>query len=465
MGFMNYKKTLSLSSSILIILSTCTVGSISVKDDVVSSSVHSTIGTECHVIDGVPYVGQETDFYCVFASPTMIFRYYGINTSLAEVLFNSGVGYSMVYSPYWLHRCLIGGTGATNWKIDREFLATLYGLSYNETWTAQRNPPDTCWDKYWKNVKQNITQDRPVLTWVNPVYLSSVQNAVKKALNISGNWWNKIPDFVWGLFPSIVSHMIVLVGFNENNGTVCFNDPAAALMGHPECGTYAWMPIQDFQKAMQSLARQSDTAYMVGAFANTSENPLDKETAFKQAYARNLELMNGNVSLYDDHVIDDWKCAHFGVNALKQLKTDLGSGIPHRITTIYLYKYVCVKNCFTISYRLYKLFDIFLPALLDLSDYHCMANYYHRAAVEKMNVSQYLWQTKDLVDDANIFWICERDAILLSREAENFTKLASNFSLFLEKGIFLTLPCAFPITDAMARVVDEAISIEEEILG
>ena len=47
------------------------------KDFIPSFVTKKTDGYESYVIACVPYVGQETDFYCAYASPTMIFKYYG----------------------------------------------------------------------------------------------------------------------------------------------------------------------------------------------------------------------------------------------------------------------------------------------------------------------------------------------------------------------------------------------------
>lgn len=61
---------------------------------------------ENHVIKGVPYVAQTEVNYCPYACETMVFNYMGLNTSLDELLFYSGVGYRHMYrgdqdSPMW----------------------------------------------------------------------------------------------------------------------------------------------------------------------------------------------------------------------------------------------------------------------------------------------------------------------------------------------------------------------------
>ncbi|MEA3458565.1 MAG: hypothetical protein U9R21_07805, partial [Candidatus Thermoplasmatota archaeon] len=102
---------------------------------------------------------------------------------------------------------------------------------------------------------------------------------------------------------------------------------------------------------------------------------------------------------------------------------------------------------------------------VDLSDYQSQMNYCYQLAVEKQDISQYLWDAQYVFNDLNISKTCRRDAILLSYEAENFTKLASNFSKFLERGMLMPLPCAFSITENMADITGNMISIEREIIG
>jgi len=104
------------------------VYSIEIQDNVKNSSAVET--PDSYIIENVPYVSQGDTWYCAFATATMIFQYYGINTSLFEVLFNSGVGYSAGYQITW--PCVIS-PGAFLCQItkDRLFLADIYGLNFS----------------------------------------------------------------------------------------------------------------------------------------------------------------------------------------------------------------------------------------------------------------------------------------------------------------------------------------------
>jgi len=444
---------------------------ISAKEDIVLFDDGAGKGSEnkkeTHIIEGIPYVSQETDFYCTYACPAMIFKYYGINTSLYEILFNSGVGYSLAYSHPKLKRFLLSCTGTSNWDSDRSFLASLYGLSYEENRSSSNAlSEEEHWNKYWTKVKKNISNDIPVITVTDPVYLTSIRNCLKEELNIPEWIWSNTPEFIWGMFPCTMSHMIVIVGFNESDGAICFNDPSTAIFGHPEYGLYAWMNLTDFRESMDRFSKnQPYYSYVTGTYKNISKKPLEKTSRFIKARQRNIERMYGNISTYDDYIVEKWNCSNLGINALKELEKNLGNGIKNRITTIFTYKIISAAYMFSLAYKIYYLFDKFLPFVVDLSDYQSQMNYCYQLAVEKQDISQYLWGIQYVFNDSNISKTCRRDAILLGYEAENFTRLALNFSKFLEMGMLMPLPCAFSITENMADITGNMISIERKIIG
>ena len=71
----------------------------SLEDDISIDNIkleNNILDKNFSIIENFPYVSQETNFYCTYACPTMIIKYFGINTSLYEVMFNSGVGYSLI---------------------------------------------------------------------------------------------------------------------------------------------------------------------------------------------------------------------------------------------------------------------------------------------------------------------------------------------------------------------------------
>ena len=420
---------------------------------------------ESHVIANVPYVSQKTDFYCQFACPTMVFKYYGLNTTLHEVLFNSGNGYGILYSPPYLKRVPVGSTGACKWYADRSFLADLYGLSY-ENYLGHENAPEAeLWNKYWTRVKQNITNDIPIITNLNPAFLTSIRNSIRKELHISEGLWTRFSDRIWEAVPSNILHAILLVGFNETNGTVCYHDPAAALWKHPESGTYAWMNLTKFRKSIFRLSLYNPyQSYSIEIFTDTPETPIDKKTAFELAYERNVKKISGNLSAYDDHVVYDWGCTDLGINAVEALKKDMGMGVQHRLITAALYKYISVFHTYSLGFKLSRLVNITFPFVFNFTESTGLINDYDLIAIQKHNMSQYLYNLQYQINDTNISDICKRDAELLSFESENWTKLGCYFSRFLRWGVFMTLSFGILTIKKMENIVTDIISIEEEII-
>jgi hypothetical protein len=420
-----------------------------------------------HIIENFPYVSQESNFYCTYACPTMILKYYGFETNLFEVLFNSGVGYSLIYSHPTLQRFLLSCIATSNWNSDRQFLAEIYGLSYEENRLYDESfNEEVLWKKYWIKIKKNIINQTPVITIADPIYLQSIRNCIKSELNITDDLMEKIPDFLWNFFPCFMNHMIVIIGFNENNNTICFNDPSTEVFGFPEFGKYSWMNLTDFRDAMRSLSyNQPYYSYFVGIFKNISQNPLNKNDRFILSFNRNIERMKGNLSYYDNYIVNIWNCSNLGINSLKEFKKDISNNIYGKILTIFLYKFITTYYLFSISYKVYFLFDKFFPLILNLSDYHSQMNYFYQLAVEKKDISNFLWNLQFMFNDSNISNICYYNSMYLNFESENFSKLASNFSEFLRQGFFIKNSNALDVLNNMEKLTNNLIYLENKIIN
>jgi hypothetical protein len=395
-----------------------------------------------HTIKEVPYVGQETSFFCAYACFTMFLNNYkNINTSLEDVLYFTGVGYSLIYPHYALKRMPMGGFGLCQYTKDIDFLTSLFGLSY-ALWAADTNSSsdEKCWRDYQLRVEENISSDVPVMTGVYPSKLSSF----RKLMNL--------PNFLWDLMPSF-NHAVVIVGYNNSNGTICYNDPASALFGHPEYGTYAWMNISEFKEAVIKTGR---SRYIIITFNKISE-PLTKKEAFNLSNVRNIEKLRGNISLYDDDIINLSKDSKFGIFASKLLENDLEKGVHNRTETIAIYesrgklgiRYRFLKN---IAPRIAELFRLPSDAVEAFT-----IDEYRRIAIEKNYTARFLYR------NSNMSNICRYEAMLFENESMYWNELSSNYSIFMKKGIFLSLPRTISIVNRMHYSVFKIIEIEDAI--
>jgi len=420
------------------------------------------------VITNVPYVGQTTDFYCAYATCAMVLGYYGFNTSVEEVLFNSGVGYAFVYSPPTLPRLPVGCTGSCRWDVDRSFLASLYGLQYEEWRSTEFVDETTRWTEYWTRVKENLTHNHPVITDVDPVLLPSIRNAIRKQLGVSNTLWTFCSDKIWNSANGNVYHSIVLVGFNEENQTVCFHDPSTGLYGYPEEGTYVWMPIDTFRKAHRRLYIDTPytpyLAFSLQVFTDIGTPPLNQTQIVQQVFMRNIKKLQGDHIVYDKHITADWGCTDLGIIGMQSLSQHLGTGISNRLKTAPLYISICIIQLLSLDYKLGWILDTILPSSRKVNTCPNILNKYRQIALEKESVSDYLMSIHTNLTNTSLALQCQHDAFLLQKEAIYWTRLADDFSRFLEKGVFMTIPRALTILRDMDDTCETILTLEEQLL-
>ena len=411
-----------------------------------SSNIATFETPKAYIIEGVPYVSQKYHVHCAYAGPTMIFNYFGANTTLEEVIFCSGMGYSICYLNKSYQRLPIEGWILSQMPKDYSFLASLYGLS-SVYWEANQSvmTNDECWQQYFNRVKQNISLNIPVMTSVDGNSLPSKRNLFN------------FPEKIWNLF-SANGHAAIIVGYNNTNGTVCFNDPISGYYGNPQYGNYCWMNLTDFRNAVE---KTKGPKYSIDLFINVSD-PLSKAEILEKAYTRNIERLKGNYSAYDAKSItkylaeSDGYC--LGINASKKLKENFEKGLNHQIKTTRTYKN---QGKLGIKYRLIQFICSYFPSILELTTYNCEVlqdNIFDTIALEKRYVSSFLTNISGIYGGYGI------EANLFKEEAENWTKLAGCYSEFKEKGIFTSLPRAICLMKQMGKTMDNIITIQQKII-
>ena len=375
----------------------------------IKSSNNIKISEESHTICDVPYISQETSYYCAFASNTMVINYYNRNSSLKEVLHHSGVGYSSAYRRFLSPaRLQISSNLLSQSSISSKFLAELYNLSFS--FSISDN-----WEDYWTKVKQNITNDIPIITSVNACIFPFYKN-----LGYNGT----------------SGHAIVIVGFNKTH--IIYNDPATTLYTCEEDGTYANITIEIFKEAVNTTL---GTKYLIFAFKNESYMTTTKEERFEKAHNRNIRLIKGEKKAYFGNIQNP--SFYLGINAIKTFRKDLRMGVTHRFSTILFYK-------------------LFISLNANLS------STYKTISLEKNNISQYLFKLSNSFNDEKLSLLCKHDASLLLHESNswlNFSKIIANLEVIIRNNNFLKiLFFSFPYTLKMKKVLNEIIEIENKII-
>jgi len=197
--------------------------------------INHSVSADAGEVTGVPYVWQEMNGFCYWATLSMALQSIGVPLDLAKVCAVSGIGFTTGYIRYEDIWKLIPGpmygtdqstlvTIADLLGLEVEFymdtdstdLGPLYSLvmeSYNVSWTEIDG-----WDDAIQVLKNGIDSGFPVEVYVN------LQN-----LPVSD--YDLFRDL--GITETDPSHSILITGYNETSGTAQIMDPGIGLFDNP----------------------------------------------------------------------------------------------------------------------------------------------------------------------------------------------------------------------------------------
>jgi hypothetical protein len=394
---------------------------------------------DSHIIEGVPYIAQTEGYFCYYASFAMILNHLGMDTTLNEILFYDGLGYKHGYYP----EEKLPDEG--RYIGDFDFVLDLFGVEEDYWFLRDYSPPtDDLWNEYYTRLKENISKDIPIITRVDPFSMSSLRNQFR------------ISDSLWKMLFPPSHHLIVIIGYNDTNQSICYNDPNAGFYGEDHFGDHAWMSINDFRKAVETTI-SSWWRYIIFT-VKPAKDPLSKQDAFEKVFNKNIEKLKGNITAYYEHNPPFYRI--LGINASNKLKENFSE--EKRSETIILYKkFGGIGFNFTLIEKLHKMFSIFNFAKPNIFDIFIIGKIdsFEDIAAEKNHIADYL-------EDSHFYPnICEKHASLLREEAEKWDQLSDYYKVFMRRGIFLSKYRANNIMKQMETLIDEIILIEEEIIN
>jgi len=411
-----------------------------------------------HMIEDVPYISQETSFYCLYACPTMAMQYQKVNITLQDVLYSSGVGYTMIYSHPSYRRVPLGGNGGSWWNLDRRFLAVRYGLSYTESRLVLNDTnKESIWEESFHRIKENISSNIPVVIQVDPIFLPSFIDPVLMELGLENI---KIPELLLKQIKTGFFHVILLVGYDELKDEIYYHDPMAALFGHQQKGTYASVKTDNFKHAMFNAARNQTIRF--GSFINDSNKSQNKTTIFLQAHERNIEKLKGNPTVYDPNLLT-LNPGLYGIQVLYQLHDDL-TGVSNQIKTSIIYQ---LSNTYLLNpffNIVFQVSDSFFPQIFKMSDWQAFSNYYYQLSVERSNISQYLLDKSTELTNPELKELCMYESNLLGQESLLWKNVSILFNEFMKKGLLISLPTSLNILSEMDQIIEHIITIENNII-
>ena len=430
----------------LIFLSSSIIASINAKE------INSFKDASCnsYLIEDVPYAAQ-TDFGCFYASLEMLFNYYGKNSTLAKNFFYSGGAYSYCYErkltsfiklpiprpPYFYK--LLRSAVAIQGTDDVNFMGSLYGCKFNQT------SPDHVvinhkkyWDEWWQNVKYHVNNNDPILTSIDPcawpIYLEVFN--LTEPLKARGG------------------HVIVIVGYNESNSTVCVQDPAAGSEKYynPKRIGYQWIDISHLELSVKrSFWEMKENGYDVFSIEKLFDTP-DQDYAFKEAHDRNIKRLLGDKESYDSDYINP-QFNKFGIEAIKALRDDFNS-----------IKFYLLFPAFKI---IGLLTGIIYPDNQIPFEYDSEIFVYESKSQKE--VCDFLYDIKSNLSDEDLKELCDYDRELLNQNSDNFLELANHTrklqdaisNIYIIKSVIETKS----ILNDIVSVLDEIIEIQEAIIA
>ncbi len=413
---------------------------------------------ESHLIESVPCIGQETRFYCTISSQTMILNFYNYNFSKYEVLYLMGGGFSLLYHP---SRLLIpySSFGCAFRPSNHEYVALLLDLEFEPFHMDLTESNDKIWDSIWSCIKQNISKDRPILVNLDGLILLATHQGIC------------LPDELWNHVPLKVDHAITIVGFNETNQSICYNDPMYSIFGDETKGSYIWVDINTFKTSFARFTKFSPffpSSYRIIIYQKPNHISYIKEEIIETMFDRCIKRLKGDYRYYtsDTDFPDSYNLTKeyaYGINASKELQHLFGGTVKNQMDTIKqyrLYYKLGIKNkFFTIleqtSQRAFKK-DISYILESTVPDYK---NIYRLIAEEKLIISEVL---KNFSYISNKYEVCSN---LMKLEAENWSKIASYNKELMTRGILFSNSRAILILHQMERIMNDIIQIEEQIIS
>lgn len=399
-----------------------------------SNSISSDIGTSdvpsSYLIEGVPYTAQTHGYFCGFACRAMILNYLGFDTSLEDFLFYDGIG----YTHHYLQDKRLPKEGRYS---DLDYVLDLFGVEQN-WWSPDPNLAlEESWSIYFSNLKENISSGIPVITMVDPFSMPSLRDQFK------------VSDYLWEKYLTPKHHLILVIGYNEDNHSICYNDPNAGFYGDGSYGDHAWMDIDDFKKA----ALNNDYEDMLFSTINVKTEPLSEQMRFEITFEQNIVKLEGNY--------EEFYYAH-GINASKKMKIDFSKGENNRSETIKMYKKYGENGLnFTVTEIFYKLFLKLTPKIPSIFDILIVGqeNPFENIAKEKQIIAEYLEQSVFYPD------LCKNQSLLLKQELELWYDLSDYYKVFMRRGIFLFELRANILMNKMENTMDKIILIEQQIIN
>ena len=244
--------------------------------------------------DSVPWIWQEMDGFCHYASLSMIFNLYGANNTIYETIELGCCPHSMIYLDNWFY--VFGGINVCQGESDFEFAGEIRNLSCDFE-VAQS------WQLYLAELKNRIDVGLPTETSVDPYYMPQEDYDTLRILGIHS------------------SHGIVVVGYTDS--CIVVNDPGVGIFGIPNPenrGSEVIIDLDTFKLAVEGPV----TPYCLLSYTPIGPMPSNEEMLC-QSLAKSIDRLSGDSTAFDTTWLD-WPPGFqpvFGAPTFAVMKEDM----------------------------------------------------------------------------------------------------------------------------------------------
>jgi hypothetical protein len=240
------------------------------------SSINQHQPSNVEVLHNVPYVWQEINGFCAWAALSMALQYIDVELDLHDVLAASTIGFS--FANIRFNDTLLVFPGAIYTQAEpTDFVSDLYGVNYTIYLSAQMDGATEI-SELWRSEGINVgllnSQDAAF-----DIMRSTVDDGYPLLISVDPSW---LPaedyDYLRERGLSGGAHGVLIVGYNDTDGSVTISDPGVGAFGEnfgyptDNRGNYTKMTYTALNTAW------SNRFYISNTFKPTSTENLDQSS-------------------------------------------------------------------------------------------------------------------------------------------------------------------------------------------